>query len=105
LLNIELFELVLSADKHRIHMTFDKETFHFKRHRVTCQIAFHRLLPVQIFFKQWRHMDASKRPTPVMVHVNYHPNKEERMDTIIQYFRGGDAGPMMKLPGGSEAGT
>jgi arabinosyltransferase len=50
-------------------------------------------------------MAAAKRPKPVMVHINYHPNKEERMATIIEYFKGGNAEPMMKLPGGSEPGT
>lgn len=60
---------------------------------------------VQVFFKQWRHQDEGARVRPVMVHINYHPNKEERMRSIVQYFAHGDGKQMMAWPGGSEPGT
>ena len=60
---------------------------------------------VQVFFKRWRHMDAAERPRPVMVHINYHPDKGERMRSIIDYFDTGNAASIMAWPGGSEKGT
>ena len=65
----------------------------------------HTLCALQVFFKQWRHLDAAKRPKPVMVHVNYHPEKGERMKSIVEYFDSGDAAAIMKWPGGSEKGS
>jgi hypothetical protein len=105
--DFEWFVPSLGGNKRLIRMDFEEMFFlcHESISRESISIVFHWILPVQVFFKRWRHMDAAKRPKPVMVHLNYHPNKEERMDTIIKYFRGGDAGPMMKLPGGSQAGT
>jgi arabinosyltransferase len=60
---------------------------------------------MQVFFKQWRHKPKSKRSNPVMVHINYHPNKVERMHGIIEYFKTGKEQAIMQFPGGSEPGT
>lgn len=60
---------------------------------------------VQVFFKTWRHMPKTQRHQPVMVHINYHPNKEERMMGIIEYFASGKDDAIMRFPGGSEPGT
>jgi hypothetical protein len=59
----------------------------------------------QVFFKKWRHMPEQSRPKPVMVHINYHPDKAERMKSIIEYFDTGKKEAIMKWPGGSEPGS
>ena len=41
-------------------------------------------------------------PLPVMVHVNYHPDKLDRMKGVVKYFLGGDAGALEGFPDGSE---
>jgi arabinosyltransferase len=60
---------------------------------------------LQVFFKKWRHLDATKRPQPIMVHINYHPDKELRMKSIIDFFNTGNEHSIMKWPGGSAPGT
>ena len=60
---------------------------------------------MQVFFKSWRHLDKTRRRQPVMVHINYHPNKEERMKGIMDYFATGREEAIMAFPGGSEPGT
>lgn len=50
-------------------------------------------------------MPKTQRHQPVMVHINYHPNKEERMMGIIEYFASGKDDAIMRFPGGSEPGT
>jgi len=41
-------------------------------------------------------------PLPVMVHVNYHPDKHERMRGVVRYFLGGDREALEGFPDGSE---
>jgi arabinosyltransferase len=60
---------------------------------------------LQVFFKKWRQKPKSERKKPVMVHINYHPNKVERMQGIIEYFKTGNEQAIMKFTGGSEPGT
>ena len=56
----------------------------------------------QVFFKKWRHQDSASRPAPVLVHVNYHPDKHPRMKAIAAWADSGDTSHIMRLPGGSE---
>ena len=39
---------------------------------------------------------------PAMIHVNYHPNKFERMLAIVDYYVKGDKEALMEFPDGSE---
>jgi arabinosyltransferase len=64
-----------------------------------------RKIYMQVFFKKWRHTPQKERKKPVMVHINYHPNKVERMHGIIEYYKTGNEHWIMQFPGGSEAGT
>ena len=41
-------------------------------------------------------------PLPVMIHVNYHPDKHERMLGVVRYFLGGDREALDGFPDGSE---
>ena len=40
-----------------------------------------------------------------MVHINYHPDKHERMKAVIKYYIDNDEHALDAFPGGSEAGT
>lgn len=57
----------------------------------------------KVLFKFLRHnhakMSAAK---PVMIHVNYHPDKFERMKAIVKYFVDGDTKALDSFPDGSE---
>lgn len=59
---------------------------------------------LQVLFKDVRHRPASKQPSPVMVHVNYHPDKHSRMIAIFKFY-GGDRDALRSFPGGSEPGS
>ena len=48
---------------------------------------------------------ANPDSTPVMVHMNYHPNKHERMLCLIARYHEGVKDACDALPGGSEPGT
>jgi len=37
-----------------------------------------------------------------MIHVNYHPDKHERMLGVVRYFLGGDREALDGFPDGSE---
>eukprot|EP00887_Chlorella_sp_A99_P004607 scaffold4.g4607.t1 len=56
----------------------------------------------KVLFKRVRHMPKSQQPRPVMVHMNYHPNKGERMAAAIKYYLEGDEHALDPFPGGSE---
>lgn len=66
------------------------------------------LLPsadLQVLFKTVRH-DANMRSLqPVMIHVNYHPNKHERMLAIVDRYVNGKTDALDRFPGGSEPGS
>ncbi len=51
---------------------------------------------------QVRHEPRYERLVPVMVHVNYHPNKQERMRAIWAAYITGDRAALQALPDGSE---
>ncbi|PNH08499.1 hypothetical protein TSOC_004946 [Tetrabaena socialis] len=56
-------------------------------------------------FKDIRHRPKGQQPPlPVMVHVNYHPDKHERMKAVIEWY-GGNEHALDAFPGGSEKGT
>ena len=60
---------------------------------------------IKVFFKKWRHKPKGERSKPVMVHINYHPDKVERMIGIIEFHKTGNENAIMKFPGGSEPGS
>lgn len=60
----------------------------------------------KILFKDVRKRPKSQRPElPVMVHINYHPDKHERMKAVVKYYVDGDEHALDSFPGGSEQGT
>mmetsp|Transcript_23 Transcript_23/g.50 ORF Transcript_23/g.50 Transcript_23/m.50 type:complete len:368 (+) Transcript_23:166-1269(+) len=69
-----------------------------------------RVLDIDMFmnskrlFKDVRYR-PQKPPKPVMVHVNYHPDKHARMKAVFAYYKHGDLHALDPFPGGSEQGT
>jgi len=57
----------------------------------------------KVLFKHLRH-DAGLYPSaePVMVHVNYHPDKLERMLAVVKRYVDGDKNALDRFPDGSE---
>lgn len=57
----------------------------------------------KILFKFLRHDKGRfENHTPVMIHVNYHPDKFERMKAIIKRYREGNMHALDAFPNGSE---
>ena len=55
------------------------------------------------FFKFARHdMEEFEEWQPVMIHVNYHPDKFERMKVLWAYYVDGERGALDQFPDGSE---
>lgn len=68
-----------------------------------------RILDYEVFmnskylFTVLRHDGAAMaRANPAMIHVNYHPDKQLRMQAIVRYWRGGDTHALDGFPDGSE---
>ncbi|KAG2497437.1 hypothetical protein HYH03_004592 [Edaphochlamys debaryana] len=56
-------------------------------------------------FKDIRHRPKGQQPPlPVMVHINYHPDKHERMKAVVEWY-GGNEHALDAFPGGSEPNT
>ncbi|XRA96823.1 arabinosyltransferase [Pycnococcus provasolii] len=67
-----------------------------------------RVLQIDLFVNSKRLFKTlRKRPhdMPVMIHVNYHPDKYERMVAIIKRYVDGDNRALDPFPGGSEPGS
>lgn len=62
----------------------------------------------KVLFKEFRyrpHAEMLGENKPVMIHMNYHPNKVERMKGAIDFFLKGDSTALARFPGGSEPGS
>lgn len=55
-------------------------------------------------FKHIRNLPQEAQPKPVMVHINYHPDKHERMQAVFKYYVDGNKEALKPFPGGSEPG-
>ena len=65
----------------------------------------YKFMNSKVLFKDVRHRQQKAQPaTPVMVHINYHPDKHNRMKAVFNYYEG-DPHALDKFPGGSELGT
>lgn len=51
---------------------------------------------------QARHSGQWKAHMPVMIHVNYHPDKHARMLAIVDYYVRGKQDALQPFPDGSE---
>jgi hypothetical protein len=65
-----------------------------------------KFMNTKVLFKDVRHRPADQRPAmPVMVHVNYHPDKHQRMKAIFKYYLDKDEHALDSFPGGSNPGS
>lgn len=63
----------------------------------------HKFMNSKVLFKYVRHNAAQMKDiTPAMIHVNYHPDKFERMQAIVKYYFNGDEDALDPFPDGSE---
>lgn len=63
----------------------------------------HKFTNSKILFKFVRHdVNQMRALKPAMIHVNYHPNKFERMQAIVKYYFNGDENALDPFPDGSE---
>ena len=58
----------------------------------------------KVLFKQVRHTPRNQQTRPVMIHINYHPDKHARMLAVIKFYVDGDDHALEPFPGGSEPG-
>lgn len=58
-----------------------------------------------MLFRTVRYQPAAQQVLPVMVHINYHPDKKERAEAAHAYFVKGDRTALERFPGGSEPGS
>ncbi|MEW5305154.1 MAG: hypothetical protein WDW36_007715 [Sanguina aurantia] len=79
----------------------------YKSPQVSVRIMeLHRFMNSKFLFKDVRQRAPGARPEmPVIVHVNYHPDKHERMRGVIKFYLEGNEAALAAFPGGSEAGT
>ncbi|KAJ1296606.1 hypothetical protein BS78_01G314700 [Paspalum vaginatum] len=56
----------------------------------------------KVLFKTVRKDDQLKKLKPVIVHLNYHPNKLERMNAVIKFYVNGKQDALQHFPDGSE---
>ena len=77
-----------------------------KRAQVSVRVMeIEKFMNSKVLFKRIRNMPRDQQPLPVMVHMNYHPDKTERMEAAIRYYLKGDHEALKPFPGGSEPGT
>lgn len=73
-------------------------------------LEYTRFVNSKTFFKSERRRFipgrlAASDALPVMVHMNYHPDKHRRMLCLIERYHDGKVGACDDMPGGSEPGT
>lgn len=56
----------------------------------------------KVLFKTVRRDDKLKKLKPVIIHVNYHPDKLPRMQAIVEYYVNGKQDALDAFPDGSE---
>lgn len=101
----------LSKTKYWDQTAYNEEIFflshgEYKSPQVTVRVMeIDKFMNSKRVFKTARHWPQANWKMPVSVHVNYHPDKHERMLALLKYWREGDKKPLMAFPGGSEPGS
>eukprot|EP00898_Chlorokybus_atmophyticus_P001142 jgi/Chlat1/2028/Chrsp159S02324 len=98
----------VSKEKAWDQSVYNEEIFflthgNYKSPQVTVRVMdIYQFVNSKVLFKTLRYRE---HPTPVMVHMNYHPDKHERMKGAWKRYVEGDSHALDKFPGGSEPGT
>jgi len=101
----------LEKEKYWDQTVYNEELFFMSHGDYVSPRATVRVMEIDVFmnskrlFKTVRHLPRSQQPKPAMIHMNYHPDKHERMKAAAKYYFQGDASDLMRFPGGSEPGT
>eukprot|EP00873_Tetraselmis_striata_P028570 jgi/Tetstr1/448834/TSEL_036060.t1 len=108
---MQRLETRLSKQKYWDQTAYNEEIFFlshgsYKSPQVTVRVMeINEFMNSKVLFKFWRHKPQTQRSRPVMIHINYHPDKHNRMLGVIRYFYDKDLHALDKFPGGSEPGT
>eukprot|EP00899_Mesostigma_viride_P013557 jgi/Mesvir1/22201/Mv18797-RA.1 len=98
----------LAAEKAWDQAVFNEVIFFPSRPGYTSPPVRRRVMDYMLFmnsktlFKYVRGVRKYHDHRPVMIHVNYHPDKHERMKAIVKYYREGDVHALDRFPVGSE---
>jgi len=108
---MQRLETRLSKQKYWDQTAYNEEIFFlshgsYKSPQVSVRVMeINTFMNSKVLFKFWRHKPHTQQQKPVMVHINYHPDKHNRMLAVIKYFFDSDPRALDKFPGGSEPGT
>lgn len=101
----------LSQEKAWDQSVYNQEIF-FLSHddyiapQVTVRVMnIYKFMNSKVLFKEVRHTPRSQQIAPIMIHINYHPDKHARMLAAIKYYVDGDDHALEPFPGGSEPGS
>ncbi|KAL0037045.1 hypothetical protein WJX77_010367 [Trebouxia sp. C0004] len=65
----------------------------------------YKFMNSKVLFKEVRQQPRSSQVLPVMIHINYHPDKHARMLAVVKYYVDKDDHALEPFPGGSEPGS
>lgn len=109
---MQRLETRLSREKYWDQTAYNEEMFFlshgdYKSAQVTVRVMdIHQFMNSKALFKFVRYLPLDQQPpTPVMVHINYHPDKHERMKAVMRFYIKGDRLALNPFPGGSEPGS
>ncbi|KXZ46748.1 hypothetical protein GPECTOR_41g713 [Gonium pectorale] len=102
----------LSQEKYWDQTAYNEEIFFlshgsYKSPQVSVRVMeIDKFMNSKRLFKDIRHRPKGQQPPlPVMVHINYHPDKHERMKAVIDWYTNKNEHALDPFPGGSEKGT
>ncbi|XP_044474789.1 arabinosyltransferase RRA3-like [Mangifera indica] len=109
--SIELLDRVadrLSKEKAWDQAVFNEELFfpshpgYTGLHASKRTMDYYLFMNSKVLFKTVRKDDKLKKLKPVIIHVNYHPDKLPRMQAIVEYYVNGKQDALDAFPDGSE---
>eukprot|EP00882_Tetradesmus_deserticola_P003523 GHRQ01003728.1.p1 GENE.GHRQ01003728.1~~GHRQ01003728.1.p1 ORF type:complete len:383 (+),score=149.29 GHRQ01003728.1:325-1473(+) len=108
---MQRLEARLSREKYWDQTAYNEEVFFlshdgYRSPGVTVRVmSIYKFMNSKVLFKDVRHRPAGSSAMPVMVHINYHPDKHDRMKAVFKYYLDNDSNALAPFPGGSEKGT
>uniref|UniRef100_A0A383W2G0 Nucleotide-diphospho-sugar transferase domain-containing protein n=1 Tax=Tetradesmus obliquus TaxID=3088 RepID=A0A383W2G0_TETOB len=108
---MQRLETRLSREKYWDQTAYNEEIFflshdNYRSPGVSVRVmSIYKFMNSKVLFKDIRHRAAGTTAMPVMVHINYHPDKHERMKAVFAYYLDKDMNALKAFPGGSEKGT
>ena len=109
--SIELLDRVtarLAREKAWDQAVFNEELFYPSHpgyeglHASKRVLDYYKFMNSKVLFLEVRKEARFANHRPVTIHVNYHPDKYERMLAIVEYYVNGDKDALSRFPDGSE---